>query len=255
MLIAAVQVVLDPAGILLRNDAAVRRREGLTEEVTLAFGDVPDEVEVRECGVRYLAAPWTGQKTGAFLDQRVNRLRAGQLTPPGARTLDCFSYHGSFALHLAQRAGQVVALDQNGDALARGVKNARLNHLTNIEWLEADAFDALRRFHRARQPFDLIVVDPPAFAKSKSAVEGALRGYKDINLGALRLLSPGGFLLSTSCSYHVPRQEFMRALTAAAEDSGRRVTLLEHLGQAPDHPELLTVPETAYLKGAVLRVE
>ena len=244
-----------PEGILVRHDAAVRRREGLNEEVAVVRGAVPEWVEVREGAVRYLAAPWHGQKTGAFLDQRPNRLLAGTLAAPGGRALDCFAYHGSFALHLAARASHVTALDVSAEALRRGAENARLNQLENIEWLEADAFEQLRQWDRDRRRFDTIVVDPPAFAKSKATAPEALRGYKEINLRAMRLLAPGGTLLTASCSFHVHRPEFHAMLASAAEDSGRRLTVVQLLGQGIDHPEILTIPETGYLKGAVLQAD
>ena len=242
-----------PEGILLRNDAPVRRREALSLETRLAYGTVPREVEVREGPIRYLAAPWTGQKTGAFLDQRANRILAGELMPPGGRALDCFAYHGSFAIHLAQRAGSVLALDASREALDRGAANASLNHLSNIEWQEADVFDALRQFERARERFDAIVLDPPAFAKSRASVPDALRGYREINLRAMRLLAPGGVLLTASCSFHIRLPQFLGMLAEAAGDSGRQLVLDRVLGQAEDHPEVLTIPETGYLKGAVVK--
>jgi 23S rRNA (cytosine1962-C5)-methyltransferase len=254
-ILATLSELIHPAGILLRNDVAVRRREGLPEEITLAAGSVPEEIEVREGTVRYLAAPWTGQKTGAFLDQRPNRLLAAALTRPGGTALDCFTYHGSFALHLATRAARVTALDSSAAALQRGAANAALNGLRNVEWLEGDAFDMLRRFERERRRFDTVVVDPPAFAKNRSAVLQALRGYKEVNLRAIRLLSPGGVLLTASCSFHVHRPEFLAMLESAAADSGRRLVLTHLLSQGPDHPEVLTIPETGYLKGAVLRAD
>jgi 23S rRNA (cytosine1962-C5)-methyltransferase len=252
MIIAALVAVLEPAGVLLRSDAAVRRREGLDEQVTLAWGEVPERIEVREGAIRYYAAPWTGQKTGAFLDQRTARLAAGRVAVPGGRALDCFSYHGSFALHLARHAASVTALDVSAEALARGADNAALNGFTNIAWTEADAFEALRAFERARERFDTIVLDPPAFAKSRATVPQALRGYREINLRAMRILAPGGSLVTASCSHHVRRPEFLGMLAEAAADSGRRLVLRELLGQGEDHPEILTIPETGYLKGAVL---
>ncbi len=254
-LVPAVLDVLGPEGLLFRNEGPARRREGLAEETVLAHGAVPEEVEVREGPVRYLAAPWTGQKTGAYLDQRPNRLLAAELVPPGGSALDCFTYHGSFALHLAARAARVLAVDASAEALARGAANAALNGFTNIEWREADVFDLLRALERARERFDLVVLDPPAFAKSRSTVPQALRGYREINLRALRILEPGGHLVTASCSFHVGRAEFLGMLVEAAGDSGRRVILRRLLGQGEDHPEVLTVPETGYLKGAVLRVE
>lgn len=253
--IAAIVEVTGAEGVLLRNDAGVRRHEGLKEQVELAWGAVPRSVEVREGEVRFLAAPWTGQKTGAFLDQRLNRLIAGELTRPGGEALDCFSYHGSFALHLARRAARVTAIDSSAEALERGAENAALNGRTNIEWLEADAFEALRGFERSRRKFDVVVVDPPAFAKSKAALAGALRGYHEINLRAMRILAPDGVLVTASCSFHLRRAEFMEMLAAAAADSGRRLRLERLLGQDVDHPEVLTIPETGYLKGAVLRAD
>ncbi|MGH7627996.1 MAG: class I SAM-dependent rRNA methyltransferase [Gemmatimonadales bacterium] len=251
----AVAEVLRPDGILLRHDTPVRRREGLPDDTGTARGDVPDRVEVREGPVRYFAAPWTGQKTGAFLDQRSNRLLAGALAAPGGRALDCFAYHGSFALHLATRAAQVLALDASAEALARGAENAALNGFGNVEWREADAFETLRTLERARERFDTIVLDPPAFAKSRNAVPQALRGYREINLRAMRLLAPGGALLTASCSFHLRRPAFFAMLAEAAGDSGRRLALESVLGQSQDHPEILTVPETGYLKGAVLRAD
>ncbi len=254
-IIEALIRVLAPAGILFRNDVAVRRHEGLPERIELVHGAVPEEIEVREGAVRYLAAPWTGQKTGAFLDQRPNRQRAGALARPGGTALDCFAYHGSFALHLARKSGAVVALDTSAEALRRGAKNAELNGLGNIRWEAGDAFEALRAMARAKQRFDTIVVDPPAFAKSRSAVAQALTGYREINLRAMRLLAPGGILLSASCSFHVGRADFLGMIGEAARDSGRMLVLEEHLGQGVDHPEIVTIPETGYLKGVVLRAE
>ena len=251
-IIAAIGAVLEPEGILLRHDAAVRRKEGLADGVELAAGSVPEQIEVREGRIRHYAAPWTGQKTGAFVDQRHTRLLAGALTRPGGRALDCFAYHGSFALHLAERAASVIALDASAEALARGAENAALNGFHNIEWREGDVFETLRAFERARERFDMVVLDPPAFAKSRSAVAQALRGYREINLRGMRILAPGGTLVTASCSFHVGRGAFLGMLAEAAGDSGRRIVLQQLLGQGEDHPELLTVPETGYLKGAVL---
>ncbi len=244
--------MLAPRGILLRNDASVRRHEGLPLVVEAVRGDVPDTVEVTEGSVRYLAAPHTGQKTGAFLDQREHHALMGQLAT--GRSLDVFCYHGLFALHMAPRCDEVLGIETSPDALAAAERNRALNGIANVRWQEGNAFDLLRDLERARERFDTIVLDPPAFAKDKGAVPAALRGYKEINLRALKLLAPGGRLFTASCSFHVSRTMFLTMLAAAAADSGRRVTLERVLGQPADHPELLTVPETGYLKGAVVRV-
>ena len=237
-------------GILARNDASVRGREGLAKEVTTLHGSVPETIEVMEHGVRYLAAPHSGQKTGAFLDQREARVLVGSVAR--GRALDVFSYHGSFALHLARHAESVLAVDSSAAALERVSENAALNKLANVQGLRADAFDFLRAEEKAGARYDTIVLDPPAFAKNRASVTGALRGYKDINLRAMRLLSPGGMLYTASCSYHVPKSDFLAMLSEAAADSGRRVILRAITGQPSDHPEVMTIPETGYLKGALL---
>ena len=237
-------------GVLARNDVPLRSKEGLPRETVLLHGGVPRLVEVQEHGVRYLAAPWDGQKTGAFLDQRENRRAAGAIAR--GRALDCFSYHGSFALHLAKHADAVTALDISAAALERARENAALNGYVNLDFVEANAFDYLREREADRDRFDTIVLDPPAFAKSRAALPGALRGYKDINLRAMRLLAPGGMLLTASCSFHLTKPLFLEMLQAAAADSGRRIALREIKGQPLDHPELLTVPETGYIKSAIV---
>ena len=241
---------LSPAGILARNDVSLRSREGLAMDVELLSGSVPEEIEVHEQDVRYLAAPWHGQKTGAFLDQRENRALVGRLARGHA--LDCFSYHGSFALHLARGSSHVTALDTSAPALLRAEENFRRNGFVNGSFVEANAFEYLKEQERMRTRFDTIVLDPPAFAKTRNTVPAALRGYKEINLRAMRLLSPGGSLFTASCSFHLSKPLFLEMLAAAAADSGRRIVLREIRGQASDHPEVLTVPETGYIKGALL---
>jgi 23S rRNA (cytosine1962-C5)-methyltransferase len=249
-IVEALKSITGCTGILARNDPAARARGGLPREVRLLAGEVPRSIEVLEHGVRYLAAPWDGQKTGAFLDQRENRVLIGALARGSA--LDCFAYHGSFALHLARRATQVTALDVSAPALARVGEHAALNGLANIEAVEGDAFDVLRGWHRAGRRFDTIVVDPPAFAKTRAALDGALRGYKDINLQAMKLLAPGGLLFTASCSFHLSRGDFFGMLQEAVADSGRRFALRAMTGQPLDHPEIIGIPETGYLKGALL---
>lgn len=249
-IVAAIVAAVGPDGILVRNDVPLRRKEGLSLESALLHGDVPRTIEVQEHGIRYLAAPWDGQKTGAFLDQRANRAFIGSLAR--GRALDCFSYHGSFALHLARNAGHVIALDASSAALERAQENAARNGLTNIETVEADAFDFLKDGERAGKHFETIVLDPPAFAKTRNALPAAIRGYKEINLRAMRLLAPGGLLFTASCSFHLTKPLFLEMLESAAEDSGRRIAVRELRGQPLDHPEILTIPETGYIKGALL---
>ena len=249
-IVATLIQLVQPDGILARNDVPVRAKEGLPRETVVLFGDVPREIEVMEYGLRYLAAPWDGQKTGAFLDQRENRALAGAVSH--GRALDCFSYHGSFALHLARQATSVIALDASAPALARARDNADRNGIHNIEFVEADAFEWLRAAERRRDRFDTIVLDPPAFAKTRDALPAALRGYKEINLRAMRLLATGGTLFTASCSYHLTKALFLEVLEAAAADSGRRITVRELRGQPLDHPEVLTIPESGYIKGALL---
>jgi 23S rRNA (cytosine1962-C5)-methyltransferase len=249
-IVEAIVSVLHVDGVLARNDVPLRSKEGLPRETVVLHGEVPQEIEIDEYGLRYLAAPFTGQKTGAFLDQRENRHLAGEHAR--GRALDAFSYHGSFALHLATNATSVTALDASAHALARARQNAELNAMTNIDFVEGNAFDYLREQEREGAEFDTIVVDPPAFAKTKASLPGALRGYKEINLRAMRLLSKGGMLFTASCSFHLTRPLFLEMLQSAAADSGRRIAFRELRGQPLDHPEILTIPETGYIKGALL---
>jgi 23S rRNA (cytosine1962-C5)-methyltransferase len=249
-ILGALLELVRPDGVLARNDAPLRRKEGLPETSELLHGSVPREVEIVEHGVRYLAAPWEGQKTGAFLDQRENRALVGAIAR--GRALDCFSYHGSFALHLAARADRVTALDISAAALSRAAENCARNAITNVDLVEANAFDYLRERDQAGERFDTIVLDPPAFAKNRSALPAAVRGYKEINLRAMRLLARGGLLFTASCSFHLTKPLFLEMLQSAAADSGRRIALRELRGQPLDHPEVLTIPETGYIKGALL---
>jgi 23S rRNA (cytosine1962-C5)-methyltransferase len=251
--LGAIASSLRPAGILLRNDASVRRHEGLALAIEAIDGSVPERVEVRVGTVRYWALLRTGQKTGAFLDQRANHQLMGHVAR--GRALDVFTYQGLFAIHMAQRADSVLAIDSSAPALDAARANAQLNAGGPIEWLEANAFDALRSLDDEAAQFDTIVLDPPAFAKSRNAVRAALRGYKEINLRALRMLAPRGRLLTCSCSYHVSRARFLDMLASAAADCGRRIVLERLGGQSDDHPEVLAVPESSYLKGALVRAD
>jgi 23S rRNA (cytosine1962-C5)-methyltransferase len=241
-----------PEGVLARNDVALRGKENLPVGVELLRGTVPETIEVNEHGIRMLAAPWRGQKTGAFLDQRENRVLISERAR--GRALDCFSYHGSFALHLARKADSVVALDVSSEALQRAGENCSLNGITNVELVVADTFDYLRERYSGGDRFDTIVLDPPAFAKTRASLPAAIRGYKDINLRAMRLLAPGGMLFTASCSFHLTKALFLEMVQSAAADSGRRIALRSITGQPLDHPEVVTIPETGYLKGALLEV-
>lgn len=251
LIVRTLNDVLRPAGILARDDLPVRRHERLPGGIEVLSGDVPEEVEVTEAGIHFLVPMREGQKTGAFLDQRENRVRAGMLSR--GRALDCFSYHGSFALHSARNASHVIAADSSAEALGRARRNAELNGFENVEFREANVFDLLRALESAGERFDLIVLDPPAFAKNRESVKAALRGYKEINLRAMRLLAAGGHLCTFSCSYHVGRSAFESMLAAAAADAGRPLRWIEWRGQAADHPDIVQIPESGYLKGAILQ--
>jgi len=250
-IVSALQDLLGPAGILERNDPRVRELEGLDRRVGVLAGEVPETVEVTENGVRFEADLRKGQKTGLFLDQRENHAAARAYAR--GRVLDGFTYNGGFALHVAPQAAEVVAVDVSAEAVGRVRRNAERNGMSNVAAREANVFDLLHELHRAGERFDTVILDPPAFAKSKDAVEKAWRGYKEINLRALQLLSPGGCLVTCSCSYHVDEATFEEILWSAAVDAGATVTVVEKRRQARDHPVVLGVPETYYLKCLVLR--
>jgi len=239
------------AGVLARNDPRVRELEGLERKVELVAGAVPDAIEVREGAVRAIVDPWKGQKTGAFLDQRENHAAAAACAR--GRVLDCFTYQGGFALAMAPGADEVLALDASEDAVAAVGRNAALNGIDRIGARAVNVFDELRELDRAGARFDTIVLDPPAFAKSRAAVARAVAGYKEINLRALKLLAPGGHLVTCSCSYNVDDAAFAAIVADAAADARVVVSLVERRLQARDHPVLVGVPETSYLKCLVLR--
>ena len=241
----------DPKGIIARNDPRVRLLEGLEQNVTILHGDIPDRVAVREGKVEYDVDLRHGQKTGAFLDQRENRIAAAQYV--SGRTLDCFSYAGGFALQLAPHVDELTALDISEDATALVARNAARNGLSNVQVRTTNVFDELRTLERMGERFDSIVLDPPAFAKSKAAIPKALSGYKEINLRALKLLKPGGFLITCSCSYHVNEGMFGEVILDAALDANADVSVVEKRMQGRDHPVVLGMPETYYLKCFVLR--
>lgn len=239
------------AGILARNDPRVRLLEGLEQRVDLLHGDVPSSIDVREGTIVYDVDPWHGQKTGLFLDQRENRQAAARYAR--GRLLDAFSYHGGFALALASRCDSVLAVDISEHAVERIRANTARNGLTNVEARAMNVFDELRELARTGARFDTIVLDPPAFAKNKAAVPKALSGYKEINLRALELLAPGGYLVTCSCSYNVGESMFLDVVSAAAADARVETTLVEKRTQARDHPILINAPETHYLKCLILR--
>ncbi|HSL21521.1 MAG TPA: class I SAM-dependent rRNA methyltransferase [Vicinamibacterales bacterium] len=243
--------LLQPRGILARNDPRVRQLEGLEQKVELLHGEVPERLTVREAGVEYEIDPWRAQKTGLFLDQRENRIAARRWAH--GRLLDCFSYHGGFALALAPRCDAALALDISEAAVKQIEANAARNGLTNLEAREANVFDELRELDRAGERFDTIVLDPPAFAKSKSAIPKAAAGYKEINLRAMKLLAPGGILVTCSCSYNVDEEMFGAIVQQAAADAHASLVLVEKRLQGRDHPVLVGVPETYYLKCLILR--
>jgi 23S rRNA (cytosine1962-C5)-methyltransferase len=247
---ASLQELLEPQGILARNDAPARRHEGLPQDNEALRGEVPDQVEVAFNGLRWRVEPWAGQKTGVYLDQRENYLAAARHAR--GRALDCFTSTGGFALHLAARCSSVEGVDSSPAALATAEHNRALNGITNVSFREADVFDLLGGYTRQRRQFDTIVLDPPAFAKNRASVEGALRGYKDLHVRALRLLAPGGVLVTCSCSYHISEADLLQVAAEAALDAGRTLRVLERRAQAADHPVLLTVPETLYLKCLIL---
>ncbi len=242
---------LKPAGILERNDPRVRALEGLETKVGLLHGSVPERVPVREGDVTFEADLWRGQKTGLFLDQRENHLMAKGYAR--GRVLDAFTYNGGFGLQVARQAESVVSVDLSAEALATVKANAERNGLANVTTRDANVFDALRAWDDAGERFDTVILDPPAFAKSKDAADKARRGYKEINLRALKILKPGGHLVTCSCSYHVHEAELEEVLAAAAVDANATVTVVEKRRQARDHPVVLGVPETYYLKCFVLR--
>ena len=243
--------LLQPKGILARNDPKVRALEGLEQRVEVLAGAIPDAVLVREGPVEYAVDVRRGQKTGLFLDQRENREAATQYAR--GRLLDCFSYNGGFALRLGPQCETVEAIDISADAVARITANAAHNGLATLQAREANVFDELRRLERAGERYDTIVLDPPAFAKNKASVPNAASGYKEINLRAMRLLVPGGVLVTCSCSYNISEEMFASILHEASIDSHTPVTVLERRTQGRDHPVLLGVPETHYLKCFMLR--
>jgi 23S rRNA (cytosine1962-C5)-methyltransferase len=240
-----------PSGIVERVEARIRELEQLPAlESGLLYGD-KSSTEVRMNGVRFHYDGLEGQKTGAFLDQRENYAAAAQYAHGEA--LDAFCYQGGFALHLAEKCPSVIGVDSSRPALEMADKNAALNG-RELEWMEGNAFDLLREYAASGRHYDTVVLDPPAFAKSKRDLEKALGGYKELNLRALKMLGPGGILVTCSCSFHVGAQEFLKVVAAAAQDAHKSVRVIESRGAAKDHPVLLNVPETSYLNCLIMSV-
>jgi 23S rRNA (cytosine1962-C5)-methyltransferase len=245
--------IFQPRGIVARNDVPVRSKELLPLESAVVAGEVPDCVSVHVNGLTLRADLLHGQKTGIFLDQRENYAAAAHYAR-GGRALDCFTSTGGFALHLAPKCASVEAVDSSATALATAQANAADNGIENVDFREADVFDFLAGHAPARRQFSMVVLDPPAFAKSRRDRDAAATGYKEINLRALRLLGRGGILVTCSCSHHVGEAAFLELVAQAALDANRTLRVLERRTQAQDHPILLTVPETHYLKCLILEV-
>jgi 23S rRNA (cytosine1962-C5)-methyltransferase len=253
-LVAGLRVRLGDLPVRSMDDGVVARLEGFEPAAGWVDRPGPDEVVVEEAGVRFSVRPGSGHKTGLYLDQAANRVRVGAAAGPGD-VLDVFAYAGGFACHaLHAGARRAVCVESSPEAIAAAQRNLELNGLADRAEIRAvNAFDELRRLDRGRERFDLIVLDPPPFARGRATLDAALRGYKEINLRALRLLAPGGRLATFSCSHHVDETTFEATCRDAATDAAVRVRVVERLGQAPDHPVLLTVPETRYLKGLLLQ--
>jgi 23S rRNA (cytosine1962-C5)-methyltransferase len=251
-IIACLGELIAPKGIIARNDVAVRAREELPIETKIVSGEVPSRVDIRMNGLQWHADLVGGQKTGIYLDQRENYIAAARYARGNA--LDCFTSTGGFALHLARSCEHVEAIDSSEHAIKSAESNRDLNGITNVSFREADVFDVLTGYAASRRKFDTVVLDPPAFAKSRQQIEGAARGYKEINQRALRLLDSGGVLVTCSCSHHFSEPMLLETLAEAALDTGKTLRVLERRAQAQDHPILLTVPETHYLKCLILQV-
>lgn len=256
----SLQELLTPAGIFARNDASVRKLEGLPLESVVLSGEIPERVHIEMNGLKLEADLRRGQKTGVYLDQRENYVAAAAYAR--GRVLDCFTSTGGFALHCARTTNQgsnqgvesVDAIDSSAPALATAEANAQANGIANIQFRQADVFEFLGSPSGNTRRYSTIILDPPAFAKSRRALDDATRGYKEINLRALRLLDPGGVLVTCSCSHHLSEAALLEIVAAAALDAGKTLRVLDRRTQAADHPILLTVPETHYLKCLILEV-
>ena len=249
LIVHCLNELLQPAGILARNDASVRKLESLPLESMVLSGEIPERVSIEMNGLKLEADLQRGQKTGIYLDQRENYVTGAKYAR--GRVLDCFTSTGGFALHAASKSESIEAVDSSAPALETAAANARTNNISNIQFRQADVFEFLGGIERR---YSTVILDPPAFAKSRRSLEDAMRGYKEINLRALRLLEPGGILVTCSCSHHMSEAALLEVVAAASLDAGKTLRVLERRTQAADHPILLTVPETHYLKCLILEV-
>jgi len=250
-----VQILVElfsPKGILERNDPRVRLLEALDQRVGVLYGEIPPEIQAKENGISFIYDLQKGQKTGAFLDQRENHWAARRYA--SGEVLDCFSYQGGFALTVAGNCERVEAIDMAPAAVEAAKRNQALNSISNVNFQEGNTFDMLKEYDDAGRRFQAVILDPPAFAKNRDSISAAHRGYKEINLRALKILAPGGFLITCSCSYHITEALFLQIIAEAANDARKTIAVVERRTQAGDHPILLTMPETHYLKCLILRV-
>ncbi len=244
--------LFSPRGVLERNDPKVRLLEGLEQRVSVLHGEIPPEIPAQENGITFVHDLLKGQKTGSFLDQRENH-RAARRYASGD-VLDCFSYQGGFAITVAGGCAHVQGIEMAPAALQAARRNQEVNGISNVDFREGNTFDLLKEYDDAGRRFQMIILDPPAFAKNRDSIPAAQRGYKEINLRALKLLKPGGFLLTCSCSYHITEPLFLQIVAEAANDAKKAIVVAERRSQAQDHPILLTMPETHYLKCLIVKV-
>jgi 23S rRNA (cytosine1962-C5)-methyltransferase len=243
--------MFSPKGILERNDPKVRLLEGLDQRVGVLHGEIPQDIASKQNGVTFAHDIAKGQKTGSFLDQRENHWAARRYA--SGEVLDCFCYEGGFALTLADKCSRVEGIDMAPAAIQAADRNRQLNSISNARFREGNTFDVLKEYDEAGRHFHMVILDPPAFAKNRDSLPAARRGYKEINLRALKLLHVGGFLVTCSCSYHVSEALFLQIVAEAANDAGKKIAVVERRTQAQDHPILLTMPETHYLKCIIVK--
>lgn len=246
--------IFQPQGMILKNDSAFRELEGLKKEITIAKGNFNSPIIIEENGLKFHVDLLKGQKTGFFFDQRENRNWVASLSK-NRKVLDCFCYTGGFALSAAKGGAKGVwGVDESESAIKLAEQNAQLNNFGNVTFQNQEVFNFLRKLNSAGEKFDMVILDPPAFVKSKEKLKEGIKGYKEINLQAMKLLDSGGILISCSCSYQLSKEDFLNMIKSAAADSGKSFRLVKELIQAADHPVLLAMPETQYLKGVILEV-